>query len=272
LFEYIDYDDDGELEPNEWSPDSVGILVENIGSIGSYVTGIDVDDNNNAHVAASGAGYNDPTNVFECNNATSASPTWTSISASLPNIPVFDVLVDFYNGDNIMAATEFGVWSYDGSTWEQETSILGNVPTFEIRQEIIREPGCRAIYIGTHGRGHFRSINTVDGGLACDWRLGEEGAGNDPIQEDLIARLSVTPNPASDRTRISYQLKSTAPVNLSVYDLTGKVVRTIQSGDRMASGTTHTVDLETGRLANGTYLVVLESAGVRKSAKLMVAH
>ena len=272
LFEYIDYDDDGDLEANEWSPDSVGILVEDIGSIGSYVTGVDVDDNNNAHVAASGSGYNDPTNVFECNNATSASPAWISISSTLPNIPVFDVMVDFYNGDNILAATEFGVWGYDGSTWEQETSILGNVPVFEVRQEIVREPGCRATYIGTHGRGHFRSINTVDGGLACDFRLGEGGTGNDPIQEDLIARLAVSPNPASDRTRISYQLNTTSQVNLSVYDLTGKVVRTIQSGERMASGTQHSMEVETGGLANGTYLVVLESAGVRKSAKLMVVH
>jgi hypothetical protein len=269
LYEYIDYDGDGELEANEWSIDSVGITVTNIGSIAAYVTGVDVDDNNDAHVVASGAGYGDATNVFETNNALSASPTWVAISSSLPNIPVFDVLVDYYDGNNILAATEFGVWSYDGSAWEQETGIIGNVPVFEIRQEIVREPGCRAIYIGTHGRGHFRAINNVDVALGCDFRLGEGGLGNDPVQEELIARLELAPNPATRSTRLTYTLQRPGNVNLQVYDLTGKRVRSLVTGQTTPAGT-HTLQVRTDDLPTGQYLVVLESDGVRKSAQLSV--
>lgn len=272
-YAYTDYDGDDELEPNEWNIDSpnVNIIAENIASIGSNVTGISVDPNNPNHVVASSSGFGDPTNVFESNNAMSASPSFTSISSSLPNIPVFDVMIDFYDGNNILAATEFGVWSYDGSTWEQETGILGNVPTFEVRQEIMRESGCRAIYIGTHGRGNFRAVNNVDVSLGCDFRLGGSSTGNDPIQEDLIAKLDLMPNPANRMAQVSYRLKRSSSVNLAVYDLTGRVIRNLVSGDQQPAGA-HEVQINTQNLPSGRYLVVLEAEGVRKSAKLVVAH
>jgi photosystem II stability/assembly factor-like uncharacterized protein len=270
-YTYVDWSGNGELEANEWSIDTAGIVVENIGNFGNDVTGVAVDYNDPNHVVISNAGFGDPTNVFESNNALSASPTFSSISSSLPSIPVFDVMIDYYNSDHIFAATEFGVWSYDGSGWAQETGLVGNVPTFEIRQEIMRENECRPTYIGCHGRGYFRAINNVPEALGCDFRLGGPSTGNDPIQEDLIAKLDLMPNPANSNTRMAYTLERSSKVTVTIYDLTGRVVRTVMNGNPMPAGS-HNLQIGTAQLPNGRYLVVLDAEGVRKSAKLVVAH
>ncbi len=271
IYEYQEYD----TNPNnqlQWFPDSSNIIVENIGNIGGRVTGIDVDDNNNNLVVASRGGFNVATNVWRTTNGASASPTWTSISGSLPNVPVFDVMIDYYNSNHIYVATEFGVWSYDGSAWAQEVGLLGNVPVFEIRQEIVREPGCRAIYIGTHGRGFFRSTNLVPTSLGCDFRLGSGSVGFGSAAEFLQASMTIFPNPAPNQARITYQL-DTEVNNLSihVFDLRGQRVATVVANERLASGTYY-ADLQTRDLANGTYLVVMEGNGARKSSKLVVMH
>ena len=271
IYQYIDYDGIPTTDPL-WFPDSSNIVVENIGTIGGRVTGIDVDDNNDNLVVASRGGYGVATNVWRTTNGTSGSPTWTSISSTLPNIPAFDVMIDYYNSSHIYVATEFGVWSYDGSSWDQEVGLLGNVPVFEIRQAVVREPGCRATYIGTHGRGFFRSYNLVPLSLGCDFSLGAEGLGVNPTISSLAASIALFPNPARDMARVTFQLdKEVENLRLDVYDLTGKRVQTLFAGERFASGSFQR-DLSTADLSNGTYLVVLEGSNARKSAKLVVMH
>ncbi len=271
IYEYIDYDGNPLTDPL-WFADSSNIVITNIGTIGGRVTGIDVDDNNNNLVVASRGGYLVPTNVWRTTNGAGASPTWTSISASLPDVPVFDVLIDYYNSSQIFVATEFGVWSYDGTTWDQEISTLGNVPVFEIRQEIVRDPECRVILIGTHGRGFFRSTNLVPTSLGCDFSLGSEGLGVNPITNNLSASVALFPNPAQEVSTVTFQLdKAVTNLQLSVFDLTGKRVMTLVNGQSMPAGS-YRETIPTASMANGTYLVVLEGNGGRKSAKLVVMH
>ncbi len=271
VYEYVDYDGNPDTDP-QWFVDSSNIFVQNIGNIGGRVTGIDVDDNNNNLVVASRGGYLVATNVWRTTNATAVTPAWSSISGSLPDVPVFDVLIDYYNSSQIFAATEFGVWSYDGTTWDQEVGILGNVPVFEIRQEIVRDPGCRAIYIGTHGRGFFRSTNLVPTSLGCDFKLGEEGLGINPPTNNLLASIFLFPNPANDLAKVTFQLdKPVERLRMDVYDLTGKRIQTVINGERFITGSFQ-ASIPTDKLANGTYLVVIEGNGGRKSAKLVVMH
>lgn len=270
IYEYQEYDSNPD-NALQWFPDSSNILVQNIGNIGGYVTGIAVDPNNDDLVVASRGGYLVATNVWRTTNATSGSPAWASISGSLPNIPVFDVMIDYYNSSQIYAATEFGVWSYDGSTWAQETSILGNVPVFEIRQDMMRDPECRPIYIGTHGRGFFRSTNLVPTSLGCDFRLGSGSLGVE-APAGLQATMHLFPNPASGFARVNFGLdEAVNNLRVDVYDLTGKLVKTVLNGSRYAMGN-YQQDFSVADLPNGNYLVVLEANTGRKSAKLVVMH
>jgi hypothetical protein len=273
--EYIDYDGNPSTDP-EFFADSAGIVIENIGSIGDWVTGVSIDDNDKDHIVVSRGGYGVASNVYRTTNGQAASVTFTAISSGLPNIPVYDCMVEYYNSDNILAATEFGIWSYDasnpGSGWIQETSILGNVPVFEIRQDIMREFDCRPIYLGSHGRGYFRAVNFIDEALACDFEIRGDATGNDdPIQEDIIAKISISPNPASSSARLNFQLNDASRIKISIYDLTGKRVKQIIANEQYTIGS-HNVGMQIGDLSVGSYLVVVESDSQIKSTKLAVVR
>lgn len=52
----------------------------------------------------------------------------------------------------------------------------------------------------------------------------------------LTGKVQVYPNPASDLARIDLQLASASPVNISVFDLSGKLVHTIANGNLLGAG------------------------------------
>lgn len=52
----------------------------------------------------------------------------------------------------------------------------------------------------------------------------------------LSGKVQVYPNPASDLARIDVQLASASAVNISVFDLSGKLVHTIANGNLMSAG------------------------------------
>ena len=52
----------------------------------------------------------------------------------------------------------------------------------------------------------------------------------------LSGKVQVYPNPASDLARIDVQLASASAVNISVFDLSGKLVHTITNGNLLSAG------------------------------------
>jgi hypothetical protein len=74
-------------------------------------------------------------------------------------------------------------------------------------------------------------------------------------------------------TQISYSLPSEGLVRLSVYDLAGKLVRTLVAGTRPAGAGTITWNRTDGagnRVANGVYFCRFEAGNSRASRKLVV--
>lgn len=80
-----------------------------------------------------------------------------------------------------------------------------------------------------------------------------------------------TPNPTSDQVRINYYLSGNANIDLGIFTLDGKKVKSINQTNRMASGiyneTTNVSDL-----ATGTYLIVLEADGAKVTQKLVIVR
>lgn len=61
------------------------------------------------------------------------------------------------------------------------------------------------------------------------------------------------PNPFNPSTRIAFDLPAAAQVSLLVYDVQGKLVRTVQ-GKRLGAGERRSIEVGTEGLASGTYL------------------
>ena len=86
--------------------------------------------------------------------------------------------------------------------------------------------------------------------------------GFDLIQND--------PNPFCSITTINYYLKQESHVQLSVYDITGKKVKTLVNKKQSAGKQTLTFD--GSELASGIYIYTLKAGKFAKSRKMLLLH
>jgi hypothetical protein len=69
--------------------------------------------------------------------------------------------------------------------------------------------------------------------------------------------MGISPNPAADKIELAYALSSTSSVRATVYDITGKAVKT--TGNVMQMAGNQRLAINISDLAAGTYSVVLET-------------
>ncbi len=102
-------------------------------------------------------------------------------------------------------------------------------------------------------------ITFIGGGVA-------EGTGNVPSQW----ALSVSPNPARGPLSIRYDVPTQSRVSVGVYDVDGRLVRSLSEGD-VAPGR-HEAKLPAGELPAGIYFLRLDAPGFRSVKKAVVAR
>lgn len=76
------------------------------------------------------------------------------------------------------------------------------------------------------------------------------------------------PNPFNNTSIISYELENSSDVALVIYDLTGKMIQTVEAGSQMAGK--HTIEINADNLAAGTYYYVLKTGDNNGIARKMV--
>lgn len=236
------------------------------------VTGIAVDPSNPDHVVISLGGYGTATHIYETTNARNAtdhtSAAWSDIhgsgAAALPkSMPCYDVEIDRLNGDIILVGTEFGVFGTKngGVSWTEENVGMDRVPTFTVKQQYrswnegAYNPGM--IYLGTHGRGAFRSETLL--------------AIEEPEDKPIIARaapgLKLYPNPVRASATVEFNMAQGEKVQMHVFDLQGKVV---MSEEMMLPAGTQKLTIDTFALQKGTYFVNISSESINESAQMIV--
>ena len=94
-------------------------------------------------------------------------------------------------------------------------------------------------------------------------------AGSDFILHPSYLTLSVLPNPFNQSSVISYQLSVGGMVNLSLYDINGRLVRTLVDGWQAAGEHRATISGQPGMsvLPAGIYIIRLEAAGTAFTRK-----
>jgi len=182
-------------------------------------------------------------------NATSANPTFTSLmNITSANVACYDGIIDRNDADVIVVGTSEGVFITEdgGATWSNASAGFEGTPVFEVRQswrswsEGNGRPG--EIYIGTYGRG----IWSTDAYLG----ITENNAkGNSAFK----TKLKTYPNPTTDNTTLTFDLEDRSNVYISVYNISGKLVKSISQKNVEAGSQTITIDGTD--LMNGTYIV-----------------
>lgn len=93
-----------------------------------------------------------------------------------------------------------------------------------------------------------------------------------PLPDDTAIEkneyVSVSPNPANPITTITYSIKTASDVKLSIYSITGQEVATLVNGP--VSAGRHSVTFDGSKYASGVYLYQFQSAGLKKTGKMLL--
>ena len=82
--------------------------------------------------------------------------------------------------------------------------------------------------------------------------------------------LNIAPNPSRRNTVLSYALPTASNVSIKLYSVDGRLVENVYSGRRDAG--VYTANVDARQLANGTYFVMLETAGEKITRSLVVVR
>ncbi len=96
-----------------------------------------------------------------------------------------------------------------------------------------------------------------------------------PARDSALALAEGYPNPASSSTRLAFALPTDGPTLLAIYDLRGRLVRTLADGAIPAGNHEVTwtgTDTQGRPVARGLYFAVLEAGGERRVRKLTLVR
>ncbi len=262
------------------------IAVPNEFGGGRYITSMYVSNFSNTLYVTLG-NYGNDENIIVTNNALADADVVSFASAqyNLPPMPVFDLVVDKGNPNLVIAGTELGVWcgervqvgidAYEYE-WSPQNVGIGNVPVFRLRQENIRQvplsefvdltPDCYVTYIGTHGRGLYRSSTLAQPICEIPSPQALWLANNNIATPTMEVKLY--PNPTRNNVNLAIDLPKTANVTVQIFDLQARLVQEKDLGTQTEGS--QTVNLSLNNLTAGTYMVVLTAEKQRITKKLMV--
>lgn len=231
------------------------LITSNVSGAGQVITGIAVDPQDANHIVVTLGNYDNNNYVYRSTNAL-GSCTLVSIQNDLPEMPVYGAVIDRTISSRIMLATELGVYASDnsGSSWSEENDGMARVATFMIRQQQrdIYGSASSRLYLGTHGRGIFRSNSLVS------------------VNEASIItfRTKVFPNPVRDQAYISFTLSKPADISIEIYSLQGKKIQTLDY--KQYKEGSHNLALNTKMLKGGTYIARLKAGNEESTVKFVV--
>lgn len=247
--------------------------MDEIATFGRFITSIAIDPNNDDRVIVTLGGYGGANNVRFSTNATAASPSFNSRQGNLPAMPVYAAVINSNNPSEVVVGTDFGIFSTENITsgntnWVADKGGFANVPVFMLRQEInpFGSPNTTdttfsgLIYAASHGRGMWKT-----GSLATANALTAKNFGDEVSAE--IDNFKIYPNPAGSYTNVRVELDNYSDVQISVRDLSGRVVRHAKYPG-IAPGI-QDLELNLEGIANGTLIIHVHGNGIDKTQKVI---
>jgi hypothetical protein len=243
-----------------FNPDDFNLTTTLINSFGSRViTGIDVSTSDPSVVVVTLGRYGQSSYVFRSANANTATPTFTSIDGSgLPKMPVYCCIMDKLDNNKIMIGTELGVYSTSngGASWTIEDNGMPRVPVLKFYRHFLGDQD-NVILASSYGRGIFRT-------KSLQFTSVPEANGYKPEAN----KLNVYPNPVSSNCNVSFTVAQTGDVELQMFSLDGKLVKTIRYNN-MIPGTKFE-NIDCSELSNGTYIIRVAGKSLNLSSKLVI--
>jgi hypothetical protein len=172
----------------------------------------------------------------------------------------YDVLASINFGDTINIADNATKSGYPHVLFQNKTSGDTAIPYLHV---IWSETPEANVYEVAYNRHNLKQSGE-----------GQQSAGQTPLpRKPMLA--ACRPNPFRDKTTIAYQLPQAGNVRLSVYDVTGRTVRTLQNGFQKPGEYSVSWDSKDSRgrqVPRGVYFYRLDTPGFRDVKKAVVAR
>lgn len=128
-------------------------ITSGLPSTSATISAIAVNPKNPAQVWVTFSGYSANAKVYYSANGNTATPTWTNLSAGLPNLPVNCILYESGTPDGIYIGMDGGVYYRDNTTsgWVNFSSGLPNVPV----NQLAMYNATHTLRAATFGRGSW---------------------------------------------------------------------------------------------------------------------
>lgn len=267
--------------------DSAGnvLITQSIGTFQHKITGIAVDPQNSGNIIVTIGGYGYTDYVYysaiaDTTTSTVMNDNFVVKQGTLTAMPVYCSLILWNDSKKVILGTESGIYATEDITaaspvWtEQNADGMARVPVLQLRQQIhpngwliapVVEGGINTgvtnhgyIYAATFGRGIF----------VCDDFKGPVNVPEISYGNQKASQIVVYPNPAKDEANISFTLNKRSDVRLTVFDITGNVVKTIQLKNLNAGN--QNINFSTSDLSTGTYIAQMEMNGTKNTAKFII--
>ncbi len=176
--------------------------------------------------------------------------SWEPKEGNLPDIPVRWAIYHPDNDQQVMLATELGIWTTNYMVpeqvyWQQDSEGLANVRT----DMLMLRHADHTVLAATHGRGLFTTTYPLDPNVSVQEQAATGG-------------FRIYPNPSSGVVHLD--LQNFGPATIRVLDISGKLVMEKQSTDPSA------VQLSLGHLPKGRYVVSVLDGKTETSASLIL--
>lgn len=209
-------------------------------------------------------------------------------------IPASGGSFDFNIGvtNNESSTVNFTVWTMVTLPNGSEFGPLLNIPVtanpgFSVNRDRVQDVPATApagnytydAYVGIYPNSiwdedhfNFSKLSVVDGGgIIREWSNWGEGFDNlnkSAGSVESFALLGAYPNPFNPTTSINYQLLSNSHVNLTVYDISGRVAAELV--DEYKPAGSYEITFDASNLVSGVYFVKLEAGNFSQVQKVVL--
>lgn len=215
---------------------------------------------NTAYVSYSGYRWHDSIKQLYMTN--DLGQRWQTIGGNLPDVPINDIIVDPKFTSTLFAATDVGVYyTRDlGATWALMGDNLPKAPVLDLSLHM----GTRILVAATFGRGMYKlALNVFDQITST------------PENTINISHINIFPNPFTQVSKIGISSDQNQDGNIRIYDLSGKSVALLYSGNIYLGYHEYIWDgtnSEGTAVQEGVYIVVLRTDKGITSQKIILSH
>lgn len=155
---------------------------------------------------------------------------------------------------------EYGVSAFDKT---RVTVSFDHTATLQQCTDEVACPDCCS-QGRTAGPGDYDPV-LIGAAVSAQGSVPTESVPVSQVSDEQVSGLKVTPNPTHSDFTASYVLPAESAITLTLSDITGRVIKVIESPVVLPAGP-HQVNFQTEDLPAGIYMLVLQTNGERRSA------